>query len=241
MADVIDQFEVDNQTKKVLKRIISSPVISTSCDPARVTTKGLRNMTFTSTLFPNASLLGKNSYEADQEKMKAFYRRNPTPTHASSNQNVDVNDKEVPQVPVHSTTAVPAANPPPEFFAQLIKTMKNIQVPQQPPKIVVELRDYEETINLAKLQNRMLQLFYVTGDINWDDGVVKNIKVATFLQGFQNLLARSTSVQATQLSNLFITIFQTKPEDDDEWNQMNPLNRLMSLVVFPPKFTQGGI
>ncbi len=120
MADVIDQFEVDNQTKKVLKRIISSLVISTSCDPARAATKGLRNMTFTSTPFPDASLLGKNSYEADREKMKAFYRRNPMPTHASSNHNVDVDDKEVPQVPVHSTTAAPAATPPPEFFVQLI-------------------------------------------------------------------------------------------------------------------------
>ncbi len=171
--------------------------------------------------------------------MKAFYCRYPTPAHASSNHNVDVDNKEVPQVPVHITTAAPAANPPPDFFAQLIKTMKNIQVPQQPSKIVVELRDYKETIDLAKLQNGMLQLFYVTGNINWDDGVVKNIKVATFLQGFQNLLARSTSVQATQLSNLFITIFQTKPKDDDDENQMNTLNRLMSLVVPPPKFTKG--
>ncbi len=184
MANVIDQFEVDNQTEKVLKRIISSPVISTSCDPARAATKGLRNTTFTSTPFPNVSLLGKNSYEADQEKMKAFYRRNPTPAHASSNHNVDMDDEEVPQVPVHSTTAAPAANPPPIFFAQLIETMKNIQVPQRPSKIIVESRDYEETTNLAKLQNGMLQLFYATGDINWDDDVVKNIKVATFLQGF---------------------------------------------------------
>jgi hypothetical protein len=78
----------------------------------------------------------------------------------------------------------PPRIPPPEFFAQLIETMKNIQVPQQPSKIVVESRDYEETIDLAKLQNGMLQLFYATGDINWDDGVAKNIKVATFLQGF---------------------------------------------------------
>jgi hypothetical protein len=62
--------------------------------------------------------------------------------------------------------------------------MKNIQVPQQPSKIILESRDYEETIDLAKLQNGMLQLFYETEDINWDDGVVKNIKVATFLQGF---------------------------------------------------------
>jgi hypothetical protein len=63
--------------------------------------------------------------------------------------------------------------------------------------------------------------------------------VATFSQGFLNLLARSASVQATQLSNLFTTIFLTKPEDDDDKNHANPLNRLMSLVVSPPKFTKG--
>ena len=89
--------------------------------------------------------------------------------------------------------------------------MKIIQAPQKSSKIVVQSRDYEETIDLAKLQNKMLQLFYAAGDINWDDSVAKNIKVANFSQGFQNLLARSASVQATQLSNLFITIFQTKP------------------------------
>jgi hypothetical protein len=75
--------------------------------------------------------------------------------------------------------------------------MKNIQAPSQPSKIVVESRDHEETINLAKLQTAMLQLFYAMGDINWDDGVVKNVKVANFSQGFKNLLARSVSIQAT--------------------------------------------
>jgi hypothetical protein len=63
--------------------------------------------------------------------------------------------------------------------------------------------------------------------------------VATFSQGFLNLLARSASVQATQLSNLFTTIFSTEPEDDDDENHANPLNRLMSLVISPPKFTKG--
>jgi hypothetical protein len=63
--------------------------------------------------------------------------------------------------------------------------------------------------------------------------------VATFSQGFLNLLARSTSVQATQLSNLLTTIFSTEPKDDDDKKHANPLNRLMSLVVSPPKFTKG--
>jgi hypothetical protein len=117
--------------------------------------------------------------------------------------------------------------------------MKNIQAPQQPTKIVVESKDHEGTINLAKLQNGMLQLMYVTGDVNWDDRTVKNIQVATFSQGFLNLLTRSASVQATQLTNLFTTIFSTEPEDDDDDFQANPLSRQMSLVVFPPKFTKG--
>jgi hypothetical protein len=63
--------------------------------------------------------------------------------------------------------------------------------------------------------------------------------IATFSQGFLNLLTRSASVQATQLTNLFTTIFSTEPEDDDDEQHANPLNRLMSLVVFLPKFTKG--
>jgi hypothetical protein len=60
-----------------------------------------------------------------------------------------------------------------------------------------------------------------------------------FSQGFLNLLSRSALVQATQLTNLFTTIFATEPKDDDNDFQSNPLSRLMSLVVFPPKFTKG--
>ena len=31
----------------------------------------------------------------------------------------------------------------------------------------------------------MLQLFYLMGDNNWDNGVIKNIKAANFSQGFK--------------------------------------------------------
>ena len=239
MGDVVDQFETDNHTETVFKRLISSTIVSSSRDPARAATKGIRGMTFASSPFLDASLLGKNSYEADKEKLKAFFHRNPTPVaRASSNDDATVdNDKEVPQVPVHSASA--SAHPPKEFYAQMIEMMKKVAAPAHPSKIIVESRDHEETIDLAKLQTAMLQLFYATGEINWDDGSAKNIKVANFSQGFRNLLARSVSVQATQLNNLFITIFQTEPDDDDDENHSNPLNRLMSLVVFPPKFTKG--
>ena len=68
-------------------------------------------MTFPSSPFLDVSLLGKNSYEADKEKLKVFYRRNPTPACANSNDDVTADDdKEVPQVPVHSASA--SANPP---------------------------------------------------------------------------------------------------------------------------------
>ena len=65
------------------------------------------------------------------------------------------------------------------------------------------------------------------------------ISTRTISQGFLNLLSRSALVQATQLTNLFTTIFATKPEDNDDVFQSNPLSRLMSMVVFTSKFTKG--
>jgi hypothetical protein len=118
-------------------------------------------------------------------------------------------------------------NPPTEFYSQLIETMTNMQAPQQPAKIVVESRDHKESVNLTKLQDRMLQLMYACCKINWDDGIAKNICLATFSQGFLSLLARSASAQATQLSNLFITILSTEPKDDDNNTPLNPLNHLL--------------
>jgi hypothetical protein len=40
-----------------------------------------------------------------------------------------------------------------------------------------------------------------------------------------------------QLTNLFRTFFSTEPDEDD--NDGSPLNKLMSLYVFPPKFANG--
>jgi hypothetical protein len=130
---------------------------------------------------------------------------------------------------------------PPEFYTQLIETMKIMQVVQAPPvipKIVVESRDHEESVDLAKLQISMLQLMYAGGEIDWEEGTVKNVRLADFAQGFKNLLGRSAAVQAAQLTNLFMTSFTTEMDDDDN-ALANPLQRLMSLVCFPQKFTKG--
>ncbi len=141
----------------------------------------------------------------------------------------------VPHVNIPGSTV---AMPSQEFFAQLIETMKNIKAPQQPSKIVVKSRDHKESVNLAKLQNGMLQLMYATGNINWDDGTVKYICTVTFAQSFMNLLSRLAAVQATSLANLFNTIFTSKQEDKDSKSAFHPLDRLMSLVVFPQKFVK---
>ena len=60
--------------------MINTVLASSSRDPARAATKGLRGMIFTSSPFVDPSLLSRsNSFEADQEKLKEFFRRNPTP------------------------------------------------------------------------------------------------------------------------------------------------------------------
>jgi hypothetical protein len=133
-----------------------------------------------------------------------------------------------------------AGNPPKEFYDQLIAMMRNLQqvAPLHQQKIVVKSREHEESINLAKLQMSMLKLMYACGDINWEEGMVKNIHLATFAQGFKNLLDRLATVQTTQLANLFTTVFTTEPNNDNNDTHLNPLNRLMSLSVFPQKFTK---
>jgi len=54
-----------------------------------------------------------------------------------------------------ATAAIPATSfPPKEFYAQLIKKMKNFQAPQQPLKIVVESWDHKETVNFGQAPNK---------------------------------------------------------------------------------------
>ena len=125
MSNVVDQHEVNNPTETVLKRMIESHPPSSSRDPARAATKGLRGMTFVSNPYVDLSLLNRCSdlFETDQEKLKEFFRRNPTPARVE-----DVDDEENIEVLPPATAAAVASNSLPEFFAQLIETMKNIQL-----------------------------------------------------------------------------------------------------------------
>ena len=76
------------------------------------------------------------------------------------------------------------------------------------------------------------------GEIDWDDVTIRNVRPTNFSAGFKNLQGRLATVQAAQLSNLFTTIFTTELKDDDDDTPFNPLTSLISLVVFPPKFTK---
>jgi hypothetical protein len=109
---------------------------------------------------------------------------------------------------------------------------------QHQQKIVVESREHKESIDLAKLQISMLKLMYASRKIDWDKCTVKNITLSTLAQSFKNLLDRPATVQATQLANLFTSVFSTEADDDDDDSNLNPLNRLLSLYVFTPKFTK---
>jgi hypothetical protein len=162
-------------------------------------------------------------------------KNSPADKNLPADKNPPVTTATAPTIPAAPTTAIP----PPSFYTQLIKTMKNMQAPQQLQKIVVESRDHKESVDLAKLQISMLQLMYAGGNIDWEEDTVKKVKLADFAQGFKNLLGRYAAVQAAQLMNLFMTIFTTEMDDDDVDLLVNPLNRLMSLVCFPPKFTKG--
>jgi hypothetical protein len=105
-------------------------------------------------------------------------------------------------------------------------------------KIVVKSSDHEEIVDATKLQNSMVCLMYATTKtVDWDNGTIKSISLATFTQEYQNLLELFVSVQVTQLASLFRTIFSNELDEDN--NDNGPLNRLMSLYVFPPKFTKG--
>jgi hypothetical protein len=130
-------------------------------------------------------------------------------------------------------------HPRKDFYDRLIETMKNLSAaPQHQQKIVVESREHEESVNLAKLQISMLKLMYASKKIDWDECTVKNITLGTLAQGFKNLLDRLATVQATQLANVFTSVFSTEADDDDDDSNLNPLNRLSSLFVFTPKFTK---
>ena len=255
-TDVIEQTETDSDTVTIVQRLMTSKSTSTLCrGPFCSATKNFRNMTAASGPFIEFSLVG-NKFTSEQASVKTFFRRNPTPARAVFLDEEDNNPTA--EIPIHTTRvhvdvttkndspttadatppspvmALPPLPPPigsapPEFFAQLIQTMKSLQAPQLPPKIIVESRDHQESVDLAKLQTSMLKLMYVSGDIDWDEATIKNIRLATFLKGFKNLLDRTESVQVTQLSNLFVTVFTSEPEDDDDDTAINPLNRLMSL------------
>jgi hypothetical protein len=141
----------------------------------------------------------RKKHKHEQNNAKDFFYQNPTPTRVK----IDKDYKEVQEIPIQSSTAtnaltsvsfmdqhiLTAANPPAKFYSQLLKMLKTIkQAAPQQQKNFVKSRKHEEYVDLAKLQTSMLKLFYVNGVIDWDEGTVKDIHLATFTKSFLNLL-----------------------------------------------------
>jgi hypothetical protein len=227
-----EQYAGDYDTSEVVKTLSTSSV-SPRRDPCNAATKGFRDATFTH-FGPiiDTSRPGRK-HEHEQMKVKEFFYRYPTPARVE----VNVEDDDLPTIPVLSSTSTVATHthpasqnaqakdipPPVKFYTQLLETLKTMkQVPPNQQKNVVESRKHEESVDLVKLQTSMLKLFYVSGEIDWDEGAVKNVTLATFPKGFQDLLGRTATVQEVQFANLLNTIFRSLPDDDDD-ELANPL------------------
>jgi hypothetical protein len=212
MSDVFKQALLNEDSVTTAERLMSSKTSSKARDPTHAATKGIRGATVASLgPFIETSQAGKK-HETEQAIVRSFFHRNPTPVRIevindddehpevrininSANAPADENPATVQTNPVLATLptilpgevqAIPGGVPP-EFYTQLIETMKIMQVVQAPqaiPKIVVESRNHEESVDLAKLQISMLQLMYAGGDIDWEEGTVKNVQLADFVQGF---------------------------------------------------------
>jgi hypothetical protein len=147
MSNVLKQKETENDTDTIAGRVMSSRASSRQCNPACAATNGIHELTIaTSGPFDETSVVGKN-HDNKQGKVRLFFYRNPMPMHMDIN-----NDNKEPEIQIpfqsanaptkgnpttmtaHSTTipaataAIPATGfPPKEFYAQLIKAMKNFQ------------------------------------------------------------------------------------------------------------------
>ncbi len=178
--------------------------------------------------------------------MRDFFYRNPTPARPVPVEEGEDDGDDAAEITLQTATAPTrgatatinptAANLSAEFYSQLLEMLKTINTPAQ-QKIVVESREHKESMDLAKLQTSMLKLFYVSCDIDWDEGTVKNVTLATFSKGFKDLLGRTATEQEVQFANLLNTIFKSQPNNDDD-ELANPLEWLMSLSVFPKKFNK---
>jgi hypothetical protein len=248
MVDALEQYASDYNTSQVIKNLFAT-TSSTRRDPCNAASKGFKAATFALSGPIVLATRPGNKHEREQKIIKDFFYRNPTPARPVPVEEDEVDgDDDAPVIPVQSTTALiqgatatinpTAANSSAEFYSQLLETLKTInQTAPAQQKIVVESREHEESVDLAKLQTSMLKLFYVNCDIAWDEGTVKNVTLATFSKGFKDLLGRTATVQEAQFANLLNTIFKTQPDDDDD-ELANPLERLMSLSVFPKKFNK---
>jgi hypothetical protein len=167
MVNAHDHYATDYKVDSVAKNLSESTRTSAMRDPCQAAMKGFKNVTHAlSGPIVETSRPGK-SYEREQNKIKEFFYRNPTPVRVEE----EFVDKTEPQIPVHSANApIPPATvafppaaaqiPTQEFYTQLLETMKVLrQAPPQQQKIVVESREHEDSVDLAKLHNNMLTLF----------------------------------------------------------------------------------
>lgn len=69
----------------------------------------------------------------------------------------------------------------------LMTTLQKMQTQQQ-SKIFVETKEHEELTELANHQNNVKKLMFSSANIDWRNGDVNNVKIATFSKGYQSIV-----------------------------------------------------
>jgi len=163
MVHAHDQYESDWDNSDVVKNL-STTTSSTRRDPCNAASKGFREATFALSGPVVFATRPRNKHEREQQIIKEFFYRNPTPARPIPIEEDEDDGNDAPEIQVQSTTAPnpsaaaainpAAANSSAEFYSQLLETLKTInQATPNQQKIVVESHEHEESVDLAKLQN----------------------------------------------------------------------------------------
>ena len=185
--------------------------------------------------------LPKNKWNDAQEKIRSFFKCNPSPTcqprpsltsPVSSPIGVTfVNNTQAasPVVLLNATASqqTTANNQPPfdpvNFMQQFATQMMTVQ--QRSKTIVVESCEDKTRQAEAKYSNNMFQLLNVGGTINFaSPGSFIDPRLAKYTQAMKNILLQPTMVRSISMVNILTTLFSEIPD--------NMAKRLSPLITY---------
>jgi len=177
MVEVIEQYVLDGESD--VPMIINNLLLAKEKkgrDPIKAATKGLRTHTFVAGPFIETINVNAGEHNEEQNILRSFFYRNPTPSKPSENDGSSTAKHDAPTLSASKT-------PPPAIWGALMTTLEGLQK-QQNSKIVVETKEQEELTELSKHQNNVNKLMFSSANIDWRKGKMDNVEIAiNFFQG----------------------------------------------------------